>query len=111
MIQESGVNDEPKEWPERTHLKIHEGCGGRVDWVPHPSPAIGFTGDCNACRSGRLPIEEIIPVELPDGVTADELHQEMDTDAIKAWEWSDDLFYEDGQEEIRDRFIPETYQR
>lgn len=97
------------EFPNETHLKIHEGCGGRVTWGVDPILSNRFTGHCSECGASRLPLEVITPIELPGDLTAAELYRELNTDAIRQWEWADDLQYKDGQNEIRRLFFPDKF--
>lgn len=86
-------------------LKIHEGCGGHVRWVEAVRrPGVGYHGDCLGCNETELPVEQIIPIELPDDVRQAREHEywdEFDLDTWRRLVWNDDRDWERNQYRIQ----------
>lgn len=88
-------------------MKIHAGCGGHVQWVEAVRrPGVGYHGECLACGDGRLPVEAIIPVELPDDVRQAREHEYWGERRVQVWSdlsWDEDADWETNQQRIQER--------
>ena len=90
------------QWLSKTVMKIHEGCGGLIRWVEaYDDPHTGFTGDCLECSSDKIPVERMIPVELPRQMIATDLHNQLDIEDLRDLEWNEDATFDENQEQIR----------
>ena len=82
-------------------MKIHEGCGGLVRWVEAVNtPGVGYFGECDHCNTRRLVVEEIVPVELPDGMRYEEFVEQHDPDDYADVYWDEDADWESNQSQI-----------
>jgi len=90
-------------WSAQTHLKIHQNCGGLVRWVEaYDQPGVGFTGECVTCHTDGIPVERILPFELPDGMACVEAYNALDIEDLRGFEWDpEEHSYKEKQAEFR----------
>lgn len=88
-------------------IKIHEGCGGHVRWVEAVQrPGIGYHGECLECCTTELPVERIVPVELPDDILQAQEHEYWVDVGLDSWRdlvWDDRRSWETNQHLIEKR--------
>ena len=85
-------------------LKFHEHCGGIVRWVEAVhTPGVGYTGECTRCCEENIVVEDIVPVEVPDGVRVAEWKQQLDGDEFDGVTWDDETDWDANQERLRQR--------
>lgn len=88
-------------------IKIHEGCGGHVRWVEAVQrPGVGYHGHCLECDASRLPVEEIVPVRLPDDTRQAYEHEYWTEHDLGEWRelaWNRDQEFEANQQRIHRR--------
>lgn len=91
-------------WPKTTHLKIHQHCGGMVRWVEaYDDPHVGFTGQCLECGEEGIVVEDILPFELPDGMTCCEAYNQADLEDLRSFLWEPNPDnYDAKQQEFRE---------
>lgn len=93
-----------RRWPAETHLKVHRQCGGMVRWVEAFDIAgVGMTGECLECGRENVPVEEILPFGLPDGMDCCEAYDQADIEDLRAFEWPlEPEVWDDKQAEFRE---------
>lgn len=93
-------------------VKFHEHCGGLVRWVEAvETPGVGYTGECIDCGEERLVVEEILPVEVPDGMRIAEFKRQLDGDEFDGAAWDDDADWDANQTRLRERVDVEVGRR
>lgn len=83
-------------------VKFHEDCGGMVRWVEAiHTPGVGYYGECVQCHE-RLDVEEIVPVEVPDGKRIAEFKRELDGGEFDGVRWNDSADWDENQNRLRE---------
>jgi len=86
-------------WESSTHMKIHVGCGGLVRWVEaYDQPGVGYTGECLGCSCDRVPVESILPFEIPDDEACVELYGRVEAHDLREFEWDPEEHEYDGRQ-------------
>lgn len=87
-------------------MKIHATCGGLVRWYEAVTePGVGHYGECLECGADELAVEEIIPLELPDGVRQAEEAEywnQFDLEDLALLEWDDRVDWQTNQHRFRE---------
>lgn len=86
-------------------IKIHEQCasGGIVRWIEAVyTPGVGYYGECTACGATELKVEEIVPVEIPEGVRKAEFKRGLDGDEFVNATWDEAADWDANQERLRE---------
>lgn len=95
----------PQLWDGPGWVKIHENCGGFVRWREATEiPGVGYTGECLACSSDRVPRERIIPIrdtrDDGDRSLRDRL-EALSRAERAALRWDDDRDHDRNQQRLR----------
>lgn len=97
---------------EHNFLKIHEGCGGLVYWVEAVQvPGVGYTGKCMDCTVDRIPVEQMIPVNVVDFEDEPvEIASKVSSEKLEDLSWDQDSSWDENQERIQN-YIREEVKR
>jgi|GEM_PF-5544296 len=85
-------------------IKLHENCGGLVRWVEAVhTPGVGYFGECIGCGESDLVVEEIVPVEVPDGERIAEFKERAGGIGRDAVSWDDESDWDANQERLQEQ--------
>ncbi|WP_049937174.1 hypothetical protein [Haloplanus natans] len=89
---------------EHNFLKIHEGCGGLVYWVEAlETPGVGYFGKCRKCSVDRIPVEQMIPVNVIDFEDEPvEIASKVRSEKLEDLAWDQDSSWEKNQERLQE---------
>lgn len=106
----------PLLWEAPEFVKIHENCGGFVEWREAiDTPGVGYTGHCRVCGALRIVQEFILPVELPeDEDAAEQVREQLNSlgrDGRAELAWDDEQDFDANQARLRREITGATAQQ